>query len=197
MKRFIILVCLLLPIMAVAQELPQESPEKPVKKHHFEAGAGLAIPNEFVVSDASKKEANALSLYGEYRYNLTQSLAIGAVYSFVLPHVSREYEFLDSPIQDKSMFHTLNAIVEYRFGTLGPMSMYVGGGAGMQFRNVQYGVITSTPTGFFSTDISLHLCLEFFNSLRITFGHYHDLHYPIAALPAGAPYYHISVGWSF
>ena len=182
MKKILLLSCLLISIGSVAQES--------VRKHHVEAGAGLAIPAEFIVTDAIK-ETNTLSVYGEYRYDLTPSVSVGAVYSFVLPHD------IDIAFIDKTRFHTLNALVEYKFGTFGPMSMYIGGGAGVQYRKVHYTVMTSTSEDFFSGDISLHLTMELFDHLRLTFGHYHDLHYPLSFLSSGAPYYHLSVGWGF
>lgn len=191
MKKFIILLCALLPLSLNAQKLGN---------HHIEIGTGVAFPGEFLFETAAK-ESNTVNLYGEYRYNFTPAFSAGAVYSFVIPHkgdlsyTDKETKELVS-ISETTNYHTLNAIAEYKLGPYGPMCFFVGAGAGAQYRYVKYSH-SLYPAGYWSADVSIHAGLEFFEHLRLTLGHYHDLHYPISALSSGAPYYYINLGWSF
>ena len=138
------------------------------------------------------------------KFNL---LGFGLQYSFVPNHKgSRDIVIPPSDEEESvetvqtlvmtSRYHTINAIVDYKVGTFGPLSMFIGGGAGAQCRHASYS--HSLYDGYFwSTDICLYAGLELFDHLRLTLGHNHDLHAQISALPTGAPFYYINIGWAF
>lgn len=204
MKKIIILLCILMPLCLQAQE------DEVVKKHHFGVGIGLAVPGE-IIFEVPAQENNTVSFYGEYRYALTPSFYVGAIYSMVAPHTGEmnlESSFENSEgrletktinITTKSNYHTLNAFVEYKTVTYGNMRFYVGLGGGPQLRFASFSHQSGGKNSdyFFSADLYAYAGLELMDHLRITVGHFHDLHYPITAFPSGAPYSHISVGWAF
>ena len=186
MKKFFIIMLVLFPVMLSAQG-----------RHHFEAGAGYASPGELFFQ-TPLKETGAVNLYGEYRFDLTDNFAVGARYSFVTPHKSGEDLTSDEKVRNTTNYHTLNAIVEYKTGAYGPMRLFVGIGGGAQLRYVYSPQSVQKREQWYpSADIYAHAGLEFFNHLRLTVGHSHDLHYPFSQLSTGAPFYHFSIGWSF
>ena len=200
MKKALAILLVLFPVCVNAQILGP--------KHHLELGAGLAMPGE-VLFELAMKAQNTGTIYGEYRYNLTPDFALGAVYSFVIPHTSattKETEIgSDGTTQTlpkltyKDSFHTLNAIAEYRVGKSDSMGVYVGGGAGVQFYPGDWYPhrIGSGPYYPLSADLSLYFCFEFFKHLRLTVGHNHDIKYHFNPNTPIASYYYLSVGWSF
>jgi len=198
MKKVLIAICILLPFSLNAQK---------VSKHHFEIGTGVAVPGEFLF-DNYFEEKSTLDLYGEYRYDLSKMISVGAFYSFVMPHAAElssksvidDAESAGSKTQDydlRTMQHTLNAFVEFKTEAYGPMRFFAGLGGGVQMRTLNTNRTGYETYNFFSADASLHAGLEFFDHLRITLGHCHDLYYPFTDLSPGAPYYFVNVGWSF
>ena len=181
-----------------------------VKKHHFGVGVGLAIPGE-ILFEVPAQENNTVSFYGDYRYALTPSIYVGAIYSMVAPHagvmtIESSFENSEGKLETKtteittnSNYHTLNAFAEYKTVAYGNMRFFVGLGGGPQLRLVSFSHQSGGNNSdfFFSADLYAYAGLELMDHLRITAGHFHDLHYPISAFPSGSPYSHISVGWSF
>ena len=211
MKKIITILCLFFPIFLSAQtiENEQETTEinQPVKKargpHHFDVGVGLAMPGELF--EMSDKESNAANIFLEYRYDIAKGFSVGALYSFVTPHPgvinmtdSTTGEVVNT-IETKDNYQTLNAIAEYKSNPYGPMCFFVSLGAGAQCRyhwssHQQSGV---QDNFYWSADVSIRAGLEFFDHLRLSVGHIHDLHYPISSLNTGAPYYFAAIGWNF
>lgn len=182
MKRLSVLVCILISTGLSAQILG---------KHHIEVGTGLAVPKELLFAN-QLNEASTVNFYGEYRYDITSAFSVGAMYNFVLPH-----EGAGETLTVMTGSHTLNALVEYKLGPYGPMSLFLGLGAGAQMRSVTTDVQSSLEPYYWSTDLLVRAGLEFFNHLRVSVGHCHDLYYPLSFLSHGAPFYYINLGWSF
>ena len=195
MKKVFLIICLLLPVCLAARDglaVQDSLAVQNVRKHHFELGFGGVKPGEIFFETVSK-EALSAGVYGEYRFDITPALSVGAMYSFVIPHSLETESYVAT-----TNYHTLNAILEYTVASYGPFGLFVGIGAGAQcriFSSDKYGYNSSEA--YFSTDMSVHVGMEFFKHLRLTAGHMHDLHYPISILPSGAPYYFINLGWSF
>jgi hypothetical protein len=189
MKKILAILALILPLSLNAQILGE--------KHHLEAGLGVAVPNEMLIEQTGS-ESNTADIYASYRFDLTPKISLGAVYSFV-PNHAGVIKSGDITVDTKSMYHTLNVFAEFKLGTFGPMNMYAGVGGGPQYRHASYSrMIGSSFSGdYFSGDVYAFVGMELFDHLRISIGHFHDLHYPISALPSGAPYYYVNVGWAF
>lgn len=189
MKKVLAILAIVLPLSLNAQILGE--------KHHLEAGLGVAVPGEMLF-DQTSKESNTADIYLSYRFDLTPVISVGAIYGFVPPH-DGSFQSGEITVGTKSMYHTLNAFAEFKLGTFGPMTMLAGAGGGPQYRHVVFThMIGSSFTGdYFSADLFAYIGMELLDHLRITVGHFHDLHYPITALPNGAPYYQVNVGWSF
>ena len=205
MKRIITLLLLFVPLCLNAQLLGD--------KHRLELGVDIVKPGEMFF-EVAMEEPNTASVYASYRYLLNSSLSVGARYSFVIPHdavlsmvvpqlhyINEEYTTVDETvvINTNTNYHTLNAIVEYSMFSYGPVSLFAGAGAGMQYRYIKFDrQLNGKFDGhYFSPDLLLYIGFELFDHLRITGTHVHDLHYPVSDLPSGAPFYTISLGWSF
>lgn len=189
MKKIIVIIGLLLPLCLSAQ-----------KKHHFEAGLGYAIPAELLAEKLSTKESSTVCFYGEYRYDFTKSFSAGLQYNFVPNHsgepLATDPEQAAPDFTINTRYHSINAVAEYRFYTSGPLTFFLGLGGGAQYRYAKFSH-SLDPRQIWSADLFVRAGLELYDHLRITLGHYHDLHYPISSLSTGAPYYYIGVGWSF
>lgn len=196
MKKLFLIAAILIPLCMTGQN-----------RHRFDVGTGFVVPKEFLTDEELFPESNTVNLYGGYRYELPSGLSFGLQYSFVPNHKgSRDIVIPPSDEEESvetvqtlvmtSRYHTINAIVDYKVGTFGPLSIFIGGGAGAQCRHASYS--HSLYDGYFwSTDICLYAGLELFDHLRLTLGHNHDLHAQISALPTGAPFYYINIGWAF
>ena len=189
MKKIVVIICLLLPLCLSAQ-----------KKHHFEAGLGYAMPAELLAEALSTKESNTACFYGEYRYDFTKAFSVGLNYSFVPNHHGEPMASSLSQVAPdftiNTRYHSINAVAEYRFFTSGSLALFAGLGGGAQYRYAKFSH-SNDPRQIWSADLFARVGLEVYDHLRITVGHYHDLHYPITALSTGAPYYYLGVGWSF
>ena len=219
MKKLILSVLVLLPLSLAAQttEQPDTQPEdqpqpqtqtQPKAKHRFDIGAGLAIPADVFVENPEFPENNTGDIVAGYRYELPSGLSFGVQYGFVFNHKgsadikipavigSKDSEETIEHIVMTTRYHTINAIVDYKIGPYGPVSLVIGGGGGTQCRYASYSHKVN-PGYYWSANIAVYAGLEFFEHLRVTAGHNHDLHVPISALNQGAPYYYVNVGWAF
>lgn len=204
MKKMLLIILVLLPLGLSAQN-----------KHHFEAGLGYALPAELVAGSLPTTESNTACFYGEYRYQFTKSLSAGLNYSFVpnhkgLPSIT-DPERTQPDYAIKTRYHGINAVAEYKFATSGPLAFFIGLGGGAQYRHSSFYKyvdppltwdddnikLNTDPMKIWSADVFVRVGLEIYDHLRVTAGHFHDLHYPISAVSSGAPYYYFSVGWSF
>lgn len=201
MKKIILLFSILITLSLAAQEENHG-------KHHFDISAGYAIPAEMLAEKITFPENKSVNINAAYRYELPSGLSFGVQYGFVpnhngsieivIPGVpgSEDVKETVETFAVSTRYHTINAIVEYKTGPYGPMSMFIGGGGGTQCRFVKYSHKVE-PEYYWSANVALYAGLEFFNHLRLSVGHNHDLHVPFSSINSGAPYYYINLGWSF
>lgn len=205
MKKIILLASILLPLCLTAQTTAQPQNQN---KHRFDIGAGYAIPADIFVEKPEFPENNTANVTAGYRFELPSGLSFGLQYGFVPNHKGsiditipptpgyKDSEETVEHIVMTTRYHTINAIVDYKVGPYGPVSFVIGGGGGPQCRYASYSHKLN-PGYYWSANVAFYAGLEFFEHLRVIFGHNHDLHVPITALGAGAPYYYINIGWAF
>lgn len=205
MKKILLSAIILLPLCltAGAQTTSQDK-----GKHRFDIGAGFAVPADIFVENPAFPENNTADIVAGYRYELPSGLSFGLQYGFVPNHKGSTDIKIPAVIGDETSeekiehvilttrYHTINAVVEYKVGPYGPVSLVLGGGGGPQCRYANFSHMVN-PGYYWSANVNLYAGLEFFEHLRLIFGHNHDLHTPIAALGQGAPYYFINLGWAF
>ena len=178
MKKLILLLCLLVSVCAGAQT---------PGKHHVEAGAGLALPKDLLTKGLFDED-NSFDLYLGYRYNITDQIAAGAVYSFVWPHEARR--IVDaSTVQWITMINSLNAYAEYQLGPFaGGIGIFLGLGGGVQYTYQQCVSHNLSDLNYFHPSLYVHGGLEFMQHLRLTVSHSHFGY---------CPYFCINLGWAF
>lgn len=190
MKRYLLILTLLLPLCANAQS-----------RHHFEIGGAYVICNELLAGGSertARMENNTGGIFGEYRFDLTPRLALGAQYFFVPNHPGATVNDVpDMPsLTFDTRFHTANILLEYKLKTIGILTPFVALGGGAQYRWL-YLQTALDPWYYLSADIFVRFGLQVYDNLRISVGHFHDLHYPFSSLASGAPVYYIGASWSF
>ena len=205
MKKILRLASILLPLCLTAQTTAQPQNQN---KHRFDIGAGYAIPADIFVEQPDFPENNTANVTAGYRFELPSGLSFGLQYGFVPNHKGsiditipptpgyKDSEETVEHIIMTTRYHTINAIVDYKVGPYGPVSFVIGGGGGPQCRYASYSHKLN-PGYYWSANVALYAGLEFFEHLRVIFGHNHDLHVPISSLPSGAPYYYVNLGWAF
>ncbi len=192
MKRIITVILCLLPLGLNAQILGP--------KHHLEAGIGLAVPGELLFK-TDFKDSPAADFYAQYRFDITPSIAVGAIYSFVLPHKGEKVS--ESPsygnISGRTLStHDINAFAEFKYNTPGALDFFVGVGGGANISHLKFSE-SLYYSNYLRPELSVHAGVEIYNHLRITVRHNHDIYIPSSEsdIFPGFPYYSVNVGWSF
>lgn len=188
MKKILLVLFVLLPLGMAAQG-----------KHHFEAGIGYAAPGELLGGELSTKEKGTATFIGEYRYNFTERIGLGLIYSFVPNHKGEPVVTSADETPSYSIntrYHTANLVFEYKLGKFGVFAPFVGIGGGAQYRHATMSH-SIYAHNYWSADLYLRAGFEIYDHLRLTAGHFHDLHYPFSSLGSGAPYYYFAVSWAF
>ena len=119
MKKILLVLFVLLPLVMAAQG-----------KHHFEAGIGYAAPGELLGGELSTKEKGTATFIGEYRYNFTERIGLGLIYSFVPNHKGEPVVTSADETPSYSIntrYHTANIVFEYKLGKFGVFAPFVGG----------------------------------------------------------------------
>lgn len=190
MKRCILILSLILPIFANAQS-----------RHHFEIGGGYVIPGDMLGGNdtrATRTEKNTAGVFGEYRFDLNPRMSLGLQYFFTPNHGGSTLNEVPgyAPLTFETRNHTANLLFEYKLKKVGILTPFAGIGGGLQYRWLY--IQTALNSDYYlSADLFLRFGLQLYDNLRISAGHFHDLHYPFSALSSGAPCYYIAASWAF
>ena len=188
MKRILIVLLCLLPLGLNAQILGE--------RHHLEAGIGAAIPGEFFF-ETDFNDKTTVDLYGEYRFDITPAIALGAIYTFVGEHTGLPATEDGNISSRKLSSHGINAFAEFKYRTGGPVNFFIGLGGGAGITHLKFSEST-TYSNFLRPEASVHAGLEIYDHLRVTIRHNHDLYFPFSSMvDRGFPYYCVNIGWSF
>lgn len=187
MRRLFTLLLVAVPFMANAQ-----SP------HHFEIGAGYAMHTEMLVDQKTREEKGTLGVFGEYRFDITPSIAVGAQYFFAPTHNGTSVNDADGmrTVSFQTRTHTANLFAQFLLKSAGPLTPFVAVGGGTQCRYM-FPDYALEGDYYWTPDVYIRFGFQFAESIRISVGHFHDLNVPFSSLPHGAPCYFVAASWVF